>query len=299
MASIDIESVLSQLHTFEGSGFLSGRPVGTLTWDLKLIDSQAPIHSTHTRSGGLVCHPYGCLTVPTASVGLGFSTASRRRVSAVGPRLGATWNAQLLTCRKRDGSRRKGKGAHVILWPTVNMQRSPLGGRAFESLSEDSVPLSMACKSEKLIATIKPSYTNGTIEEIGKIDVEAGKTYNVKVEFGGSSTCKMVTAIADIPGGGLRIGVAKTLEPELEIKVVETPKLADQVIFTTRIPTPLSSCSPHAGRNVMDSEAKAVVEVVAWYGDNETGNGVEDILIFGDVNPSGRLPLSLPRQTPG
>ncbi|KAK9492574.1 hypothetical protein V1508DRAFT_418355 [Lipomyces doorenjongii] len=53
----------------------------------------------------------------------------------------------------------KVKGADVILGPTVNMQRSPLGGRAFESLSEDSVPLSMACKSEKLIATIKPSYT--------------------------------------------------------------------------------------------------------------------------------------------
>lgn len=29
------------------------------------------------------------------------------------------------------------KGAHVLLGPTVNMQRSPLGGRAFESFSED------------------------------------------------------------------------------------------------------------------------------------------------------------------
>lgn len=31
------------------------------------------------------------------------------------------------------------KGAHVLLGPTVNMQRSPLGGRAFESFSEDPV----------------------------------------------------------------------------------------------------------------------------------------------------------------
>lgn len=31
------------------------------------------------------------------------------------------------------------KGAHVILGPTVNMQRSPLGGRGFESFSEDPV----------------------------------------------------------------------------------------------------------------------------------------------------------------
>jgi len=31
------------------------------------------------------------------------------------------------------------KGSHVILGPTINMQRSPLGGRGFESLSEDPV----------------------------------------------------------------------------------------------------------------------------------------------------------------
>lgn len=31
------------------------------------------------------------------------------------------------------------KGAHVLLGPTVNIQRSPLGGRGFESFSEDPV----------------------------------------------------------------------------------------------------------------------------------------------------------------
>lgn len=31
----------------------------------------------------------------------------------------------------------KAKGAHVLLGPTVNMLRSPLGGRGFESFSED------------------------------------------------------------------------------------------------------------------------------------------------------------------
>jgi beta-glucosidase len=29
------------------------------------------------------------------------------------------------------------KGTHVLLGPTVNMQRPPLGGRVFESFSED------------------------------------------------------------------------------------------------------------------------------------------------------------------
>lgn len=33
----------------------------------------------------------------------------------------------------------RAKAVHVILGPTINMQRSPLGGRGFESLSEDPV----------------------------------------------------------------------------------------------------------------------------------------------------------------
>lgn len=37
------------------------------------------------------------------------------------------------------GAEAKSKSAHVILGPTINMQRSPLGGRGFESLGEDPV----------------------------------------------------------------------------------------------------------------------------------------------------------------
>ena len=42
-------------------------------------------------------------------------------------------------------------GCHVILAPTINIQRSPLGGRSFESFSEDPF----------LNGTIAAAYING------------------------------------------------------------------------------------------------------------------------------------------
>jgi len=54
--------------------------------------------------------------------------------------LGATWDVELV---ERVGhalaEETSAKGAHVLLAPTVNLQRSPLGGRHFECLSEDPV----------------------------------------------------------------------------------------------------------------------------------------------------------------
>jgi beta-glucosidase len=59
------------------------------------------------------------------------------------------------------------KGVHVLLGPTVNMQRSPLGGRGFESFSEDPV-LSGNCaaavvsgiQQTEVVATIKHFVAN-------------------------------------------------------------------------------------------------------------------------------------------
>lgn len=57
-----------------------------------------------------------------------------------GTGLGATFNLPLLhEAGVKMGDEAKSKGAHVILGPTINMQRSPLGGRGFESFSEDPV----------------------------------------------------------------------------------------------------------------------------------------------------------------
>jgi beta-glucosidase len=57
-----------------------------------------------------------------------------------GTALGSTFNLPLLKeAGVKMGEEAKLKGAHAILGPTINMQRSPLGGRGFESLGEDPV----------------------------------------------------------------------------------------------------------------------------------------------------------------
>lgn len=63
--------------------------------------------------------------VPTASVPCGIA-------------LGATWDPEL--CREVGallGREAKAKGAQVLLGPTINLHRQPLGGRHFECFSED------------------------------------------------------------------------------------------------------------------------------------------------------------------
>jgi len=57
-----------------------------------------------------------------------------------GTALGATFDKDLLfRAGQLSAQEAKEKGAHVLLGPTVNIQRSPLGGRGFESYSEDPV----------------------------------------------------------------------------------------------------------------------------------------------------------------
>lgn len=70
--------------------------------------------------------------------------------------LGATWDTRLLkNVGNLLGLEAKAKGAHVVLGPTTNTQRSPLGGRGFESFGEDPV----------LSGLLAAAYINGVQEK--------------------------------------------------------------------------------------------------------------------------------------
>src|SRR5436309_15899942 len=54
--------------------------------------------------------------------------------------LAATWDPDLArTVGRLLGQEARRKGVHLLLAPTVNLHRSPLGGRHFEAYSEDPV----------------------------------------------------------------------------------------------------------------------------------------------------------------
>ena len=170
-------------------------------------------------------------------------------------------------------------------------------------------------------------FGNGTVEEKGTVEMKEGQIYHIHTTFATSPTSKLTNAgVTTFPNGGMRIGGAWVLDPQEAIAHATTlAKEAEQVVICTglnmdwegegadredmKLPghtDALISSVAKANPNVAVvlqsgapvemswvSEVPALVQ--AWYGGNETGNGIADVL-FGDVNPSGKLPLSFPKR---
>jgi beta-glucosidase len=75
---------------------------------------------------------------PNGARGTKFSSGVPAACLPCGTGLASTWDMELIyQAGVLLGEECKAKGAHCLLGPTVCIQRSPLGGRSFESLSED------------------------------------------------------------------------------------------------------------------------------------------------------------------
>jgi beta-glucosidase len=91
-----------------------------------------------------------------------------------GAALGATWDVDLV---ERVGgalaAETLAKGAHVLLGPTVNLQRSPLGGRHFECFAED--PVVTALLAAAYVTGLQDGGVAACVKHLVANDVEADR----------------------------------------------------------------------------------------------------------------------------
>jgi beta-glucosidase len=115
--------------------------LGKLTLDEK-VDLVTGRDMWHTRP--VAAHSVGSMKVtdgPNGARGDGLmGTGTPTACIPCGSVLGATWDPELLErLGVLLGDECGAKGAHVLLAPTINLHRSPKGGRNFECYSEDPV----------------------------------------------------------------------------------------------------------------------------------------------------------------
>ena len=168
-------------------------------------------------------------------------------------------------------------------------------------------------------------FGSGSAEERGSIPLNKDTTYNILVTFGTLPTMTIRRPGATQFGaGGLRVGLTRKLSLKEELdRAVELAKSVDQVLIcaglnsewesegydreTMDLPpgsdelisavvaaNPNTAVCIQSGTPVTMPWLSSVPALIhAWYGGNETGNAIADV-VFGATNPSGKLPLSFP-----
>ncbi|EED17952.1 beta-glucosidase, putative [Talaromyces stipitatus ATCC 10500] len=169
-------------------------------------------------------------------------------------------------------------------------------------------------------------FGKGTVQVTGSKQLAKDQKYKLRIEFGSANTTTMETiGMVNFGGGAAHLGACLRMDAKQMIEnAVRAAANSDCTIICTGLSGEWESEGfdrPHMDlppgvdemiTKVLDAtQGKAVIVnqsgtpvtmawadkasciVQAWYGGNETGHGIADVL-FGDVNPCAKLPLSWP-----
>lgn len=168
-------------------------------------------------------------------------------------------------------------------------------------------------------------FGSGTIEERGSKHLQAGHVYKVVLQFGTAPTSDLDNrGVVSFGPGGFRFGASRSVSQENLIShAVAQAARADQVVLfagltmewetegydrdsmdlppgSDELITRVLAANPNTAVVIQSGtpvtmpwaqNTKALLH--AWFGGNESGNGIADVL-YGDTNPSAKLPLSFP-----
>lgn len=175
----------------------------------------------------------------------------------------------------------------AVIGPNADDARNQLGDYTSDVILQDIVTVLDGIKA-KTNGLMKINYVKGcnvTGEELNEIDqaVQAARNSQVAIVVVGENEWKRENKAGTV-GEGYDVATLELtgLQNELVKRVVETGTPTVVVLINGR-----ALAIPWIAENV-----SAVLE--AWNPGEKGGNAVADIL-FGDVNPSGKLPVTFPR----
>ncbi|KAF8758610.1 Glycoside hydrolase family 3 [Rhizoctonia solani] len=169
-------------------------------------------------------------------------------------------------------------------------------------------------------------YGQGSAEEKAVVDLKAGEPVDIYVEYDNLSPAPKGVQMQPALMRGVRLGGAEKIDPEEALKTaakaaaevdaviavvglnhewesegfdrptLSLPGRQDELIKAVAKANKNTVVVVQAGSAVSMPWADDVTGILqGWYLGNEAGNAIADVL-FGKVNPSGRLPISLPKR---